>query len=661
MTFLQPFILWGLPLLLLPVIIHLINRMRHRPQPWAAMMFLIAASKASTSHAKLRQFLVLLFRTLAVAALIFFLARPLGGGWLGWAVNRAPDVIMLVLDRSASMETKLPGQTITRREQALAMFAEAAEKFADTSHLVLLDSANREPQQIGIASALLEPSLTGPTDTAADLPSLLQTARQWLVENQSGASEIWIASDLQASNWQEDDSRWGGVVAQFEEMLQPVGFRLLTFNTESEPNRVVSLARMGREPEKPDELQFGIDLSTTHPAFEKFPLKLNVGETEVPAEITMSAQRLRWQKNVRLEEAKGTVWGHAQLPADANDRDNAIYFVESEARESKAVIISDQPNEMNFVRYACMTAQTIEPAAVIAPSSFEEHSLAGVALLVWHAALPEDPTRLESFVADGGALVFFPPGRTNGTSFRGNQWLDVRESEEESFHKTGTWNEMDGPWARSKEGLSLPVNFLDIRRRQGLESSDTVLATFADGDPLLTRGRHGKGSFYFCATSPERDWSLLSEGGVLVPMLQRLMQTGAERIGQETMVACGELSPADRTKSWTPMDTTDYRDARIHAGVYRSGDRLIAVNRPDTEDEAEAIDAERAAALFGELPLQVAEQEGAEDQSLQGEIWRMFLMGMLAFLIVESWLVLPPEPERSTKSFRDYQSQGAGG
>ncbi len=29
MTFLQPLILWGLPLVLLPVIIHLINRMRH--------------------------------------------------------------------------------------------------------------------------------------------------------------------------------------------------------------------------------------------------------------------------------------------------------------------------------------------------------------------------------------------------------------------------------------------------------------------------------------------------------------------------------------------------------------------------------------------------------------------------------------------------------
>ena len=89
MTFLQPYILWGLPLVLLPVLIHLINRLRHRRQPWAAMRFLIAATRSSISHARLRQILVLMFRVLAVLMLILFLSRPLAGGWLGWAVSSA--------------------------------------------------------------------------------------------------------------------------------------------------------------------------------------------------------------------------------------------------------------------------------------------------------------------------------------------------------------------------------------------------------------------------------------------------------------------------------------------------------------------------------------------------------------------------------------------
>ena len=107
MTFLQPYILWALPLILLPVVIHFLNRMRHRPQYWAAMRFLLAATRSSVSNTKLKQFLILLFRVMAVAMLIFFIARPLAGGWLGWALSPAPDAIVILLDRSASMEGKL--------------------------------------------------------------------------------------------------------------------------------------------------------------------------------------------------------------------------------------------------------------------------------------------------------------------------------------------------------------------------------------------------------------------------------------------------------------------------------------------------------------------------------------------------------------------------
>src|SRR5688572_12115947 len=124
MTFLQPFILWGLPLLLIPIIIHLLNRLRHRPQPWGAMRFLRSANQSSISQAKLRQLLVLLFRVLTVVALVFFLSRPLAGGWLGWALSPAPEVILLVLDRSASMETQL-GNGKSRREQCLDLWMEA--------------------------------------------------------------------------------------------------------------------------------------------------------------------------------------------------------------------------------------------------------------------------------------------------------------------------------------------------------------------------------------------------------------------------------------------------------------------------------------------------------------------------------------------------------
>ena len=70
MSFLQPWLLAALPIMALPIIIHLINQRRYQTVPWGAMMFLLAANRMSRGYAKLRQWLILLFRTLAIAGLI---------------------------------------------------------------------------------------------------------------------------------------------------------------------------------------------------------------------------------------------------------------------------------------------------------------------------------------------------------------------------------------------------------------------------------------------------------------------------------------------------------------------------------------------------------------------------------------------------------------
>src|SRR5256885_878247 len=79
MTFLQPMLLVALPLVALPIVIHLINQRRYQTIRWAAMIFLLAANRMSRGYAKLRQWLILLFRTLAIAALVFAVSRPLAG------------------------------------------------------------------------------------------------------------------------------------------------------------------------------------------------------------------------------------------------------------------------------------------------------------------------------------------------------------------------------------------------------------------------------------------------------------------------------------------------------------------------------------------------------------------------------------------------------
>ncbi len=665
MTFLQPFLLWGLPLVLVPVIIHLINRLRHKPQPWAAMMFLLQATRASTSHAKLRQWLVLLFRTLAVLALVLFIARPLAGGWLGWTLSPAPDVIVIVLDRSASMESRLAGQTVTKREQAVKLLAEAAREFQDKSHLVLLDSATRIPQQLASAKSLLEPTLTGPTDTAADLPTLLQLAHNWLVENRAGATELWLASDLQRSNWLPDDERWKTVTAQLGKLPQGIRVRLLAFDDDREPNTSATLAEVFRRA-RPDgaELNLALDLARNAPTGSspaRFPLALTLNGVKSQTELDMDGAALRWRHKVDLGAAKGLGWGALELPADANARDNAAYFVFGSDSALRATVVSDQPALIRNAQLAALSPATRQPAEVLTPAAFAERTGSDATLLIWHAPLPDaaGEKRLRGFIEEGGAVLFLPPGRATG-KFLGFGWGEVErqallgepsDARRSAAFKVAKWEQQEGPLAKTDEGLSLPLADLDITRRQPITGETTALASFADGSPLLTRRALGKGQFFFCATVPHDDWSTLGDGPVLVPMLQRLLQTGARRLNQETMVACGELSALDRAKQWTSADGSIGKSILLNAGVYRAGERLLAVNRPSAEDDRSLLEPAAAKKLLGPLPLQLLQERTVRSDALQGEIWRLFLIGMLAFLFLEAWLVLPNKKPATADPF----------
>ena len=77
MSFLSLTFLAALPLAVAPILLHFFDRRRNVVIEWGAMQFLQAAATRRTSARRLQQWLLLLLRVLAVAALVTALARPL--------------------------------------------------------------------------------------------------------------------------------------------------------------------------------------------------------------------------------------------------------------------------------------------------------------------------------------------------------------------------------------------------------------------------------------------------------------------------------------------------------------------------------------------------------------------------------------------------------
>ncbi len=644
MTFLQPFVLLGLPLVLVPVVIHLLNRLRHRPKAWAAMRFLFSATRNSASHSKLRQILILLCRVLAVAMLVLFLGRPLAGGWLGWALSPAPDAIVLLLDRSASMETQTGGST--RRGQALKLLAQAARQYEQTSHLILIDSATRAPQAIAKADTLAQMSLTRPTDTAADLPAMLRAAFDWLVENRAGAAEIWIASDNQRSNWRPEDPRWKSIIAQLGGLSQRVRIRLLELNQAPEANASIAIQELARASRGPKaQLQVVLDIQRNRAAPATVPIVLTLDGQRSEMDAALEGQSFRWRREIDLGARREGGWGAFSLPADANQRDNTAWFVYGADTPLRATVVSAEREVARDLQLAA-ASHNAQPAQILPASEIANASLADCSLLIWQAPLPQgaDADRLQSFAAEGGVLIFLPPGQADARQFAGMSWGEPQTSEAQDGFRILRWTEDQGPLARTGERLSLPLAQTFFARRQTMIGQKNVLASFEDGAAFLARQKMGRGDVYFCASLPQADWSSLGDGPVLVPMLQRLLRAGGARLQPVAAVACGELSAVDLARTWVSVDSTQQKDIRTDAGVYRCGERLLAVNRPAAEDEPDMIDSDEARKLFEGLPVQTLEERRTGVEQLQGEIWRLFVFAMLLFLIAEGMLMLPARP-----------------
>jgi len=645
MTFLQPEILFALPLVLLPVIIHLINRLRHRPQPWAAMRFLVAATQSSTSQAKLRQWLILLFRTLAVLMLILFLGRPLAGGWLGWSVNSAPDAIVILLDRSVSMESKIAGSTTTRREQALSSLAKAAEPFTGRSHLVVIDSALRRAQPLARASDLRELPSTNATDTSADFPALFQAALTWLEENQTGTAELWIASDLQRTNWKPDDERWLPLQAQLAAFQQRVRLRVLAVGGESEADTSVTLQDILRtDREDRAELLVSVDIQRSGNQAATMPVTVNLNGTPAQYEVAVEGGNLRWRQRLSLGTQRGSGWGYVEVPADANQRNNRTWFVYGPPAKLRTTIVTEDSRIGPWLAAAASAAPggTQREARVLSPADAAGLTFDGDVLILWQAALPASDvaTKLDAFVQSGGVLVFLPTGKADADQFASQGWGALEKAAEDQTFRVERWEEKEGPLAKTEEGFSLPLNLAAITQRQRINGNAPALATFTDSGSLLTRQTLGRGHVYFLASLPMREWSTLGNGPVLVPVVQRLLQSGSRRLTQASLMQCGDLTAVDQALPWQPVEGGG-TNPQLETGIYRAGERLAALNRASGEDSAEVATREEVSKALAGVPLQWFEETGQNGDRMQGEVWRLFVTAMLIFLLVESFLVMP--------------------
>ena len=121
MTFLNSALLAALSLGLIPILIHLLNRQRFKQVDFPTLRFLQEMQRQKMRRVRVRQWILLALRTLAVLALVLAMARPVMRSEASLIGGGDPRTsVVLVLDRSASMSTESAGGTRYRDLQVRA-------------------------------------------------------------------------------------------------------------------------------------------------------------------------------------------------------------------------------------------------------------------------------------------------------------------------------------------------------------------------------------------------------------------------------------------------------------------------------------------------------------------------------------------------------------
>jgi hypothetical protein len=251
---LNPFAWWGLVAVSVPIIIHLINRLRYKKVQWAAMEFLLKAMQRHKRKLLMEQLLLLLLRCLLILLIVLLIVRPTW--FLGGEGNEAGSIHhhIFVLDDSLSThdldDARRPDGThvFRRGTQLLGDLAAAHAVSSGDHHWTILTWSNPLNPEFGVPlSTENAQGIRMTTEEATRLrdrfdelkPGYLalgplpavQEAGKYLDAVKEGKKHLHIVSDFRRTTWQAagdevyallaDLSKTGKVRLQFHDLARP--------------------------------------------------------------------------------------------------------------------------------------------------------------------------------------------------------------------------------------------------------------------------------------------------------------------------------------------------------------------------------------------------------------------------------------------------------
>lgn len=706
MTFLNPLLLLGLVAAAIPLIIHLFNFRRPKRVDFSTLAFLKELQQTTMQRVRIKQWLLLALRTLAIACLVLAFARPtLTGSLVQRFGGQAPVAAAVVVDNSLSMTVRdQQGEYLSQARNLAAAVIGQMRPGDETWVLSTADTLTALPDAYRNQAPALDAVAALEARTNATIATRqLVRAAALLDQHRTLNRELYLVSDLQQST-----------LADTFTVDLPDDVRVWVIPVGNRPQQNVGLTDvrvLSRivEAGQPVQVEATVTNYGTEPVAGVVAGLFLEGERVAQASADLSPGVPTTLRFTATPQRRGWLAGQVRIEGDAFEYDNVRYFTLNVPAQRRVLVVRGDGQATAYLE-AALSAQVAQGRVAIEVETRPETALAAADLGTFGAVILAGVQTLSSgetaalarYVEAGGGLMVFPGehqqaqdlnalltalgggrfGAISGTP-GGDQTIatfDQVDLEHPLFE--GVFEQAPGQQTPTVER---PALYATMDYTPGTGTEQTLIG-LTNNAPFLQEIRHANGTVLVLAVAPDLRWSDLPVRGLFLPLLYRslayLSASGAVE-GEAFVLGEGDelrlrglggtapvtlVSPDG--EAFAPLQRNLVGATLVQAGtelqtpgVYdvKAGEvllRRIAFNLNLRESDlrtfsrAEAQERLRQALghevtfLDGDNPQRLTEALTA--QRTGAEVWNVFLMLALVCLVAEMLVARQWQPETAT-------------
>ncbi|MDX1699280.1 MAG: VWA domain-containing protein [Melioribacteraceae bacterium] len=200
MVFLNPSILFGLLAASIPILIHLINLRKLQRVEFSTLAFLKELQKSKIKKIKIKQWILLLLRTLIIIFLVLAFARPtMESVTLAGSTAAAKSTAVFIIDNSFSMN--YVGEEGSLFNKSKKMAKDIISEMNENDEFIIVYSKDSSSTMTGKSSAIKNLNNYNTTNKSEYILDQVLKAIDILNESDNINKEIYLFSDFQRSTF----------------------------------------------------------------------------------------------------------------------------------------------------------------------------------------------------------------------------------------------------------------------------------------------------------------------------------------------------------------------------------------------------------------------------------------------------------------------------